>query len=129
MQYYSATILYTMKWPHCLLRHLNSIRVQICKQNMYKMLFCINVEFKRLNLQTYFSQDLLFIGCNIFPQVMVICLHLIKHVLLDFNIYQWHFYFGLTTLVAQPVSTLRAHLWKVIMKCKIVIILTFASFF
>ena len=35
----------------------------------------------------------------------------------------------LTTLVAQPVSVLRAKLWKVVMKCKIVMFLTFAPFF
>ena len=42
------------------------------------MLFCINVEFMGLKLQTYFSQDVLFIGCGIFLQV--IYLHLIKYV-------------------------------------------------
>ena len=44
---------------------------------------------------THFSQDLLFIGSDIFSQVMVICLHLIKHVPLGFN-----------TLVAPPVCIL-----------------------
>ena len=52
------------------------------------MLFCINVEFRGLELQTNFSQDPLLIGCNIFLHVMVICLHLIKHISLGFNIYQ-----------------------------------------
>ena len=41
------------------------------------MLFCINVEFRGLKLQTHFSRDVLFIGCDIFPQV--VGLHLIKH--------------------------------------------------
>ena len=63
--------------------------------------------------QTHFSQNLLFIGCDIFPQVMVICLHLIKHVTLGFNI-----------LLALPVRILRAILWKVVMICKIVLLLT-----
>ena len=42
---------------------------------------------------------------------MVICLHLIKHVPLCFN-----------TPVAPPVCILRAKLWKVDMKCKIVML-------
>ena len=37
--------------------------------------------------QTHFFQDLLFIGCDIFPQVMIICLNLNKHVSLGYNIY------------------------------------------
>ena len=47
----------------------------------------IHIKFCFVKLQTHFSQDLLFIGCDIFPQVIVICLHLIKHVSLGFNIY------------------------------------------
>ena len=39
-------------------------------------------------LETHFSQHILFIAYGIFPQVMVIRLHLIKLVLLGFNIYQ-----------------------------------------
>ena len=42
------------------------------------MLFCINVEFIGLKLQTHFSHDVLFIRCGIFPQV--ICLHFTKRV-------------------------------------------------
>ena len=42
----------------------------------------------------HFSQDVLFIDCGIFLQAIVIFLHLIKHVLLGFNIYQWHFWFS-----------------------------------
>ena len=36
----------------------------------------IHINCYFVKLQTLFSQDLLFIGCDIFPQVMVICLHL-----------------------------------------------------
>ena len=35
------------------------------------MLFCINVEFRGLKLQVHFSQDVLFVGCDIVPQIMV----------------------------------------------------------
>ena len=49
------------------------------------MLFCINVEFRGLKLQTHFSRDVLFIGCDVFPQV--VCLHLIK-LLFHINIHQ-----------------------------------------
>ena len=45
----------------------------------------INVEFKGLKLRTHFSHDLLLIVCNIFPEVMVIYLYLIKHVSFGFN--------------------------------------------
>ena len=38
--------------------------------------------------QTHFSQDLLFIGCEILPKLMAICLHLIKDFSLGFHIYQ-----------------------------------------
>ena len=46
--------------------------------NIYKMLFCVNVEFRGLKLQTHFSHHELSISCGIFLQV--ICLHFIKHV-------------------------------------------------
>ena len=49
------------------------------------MLFRINVEFRGLKLQTHFSRDVLFIGCDVFPQV--VCLHLIK-LLFHINIHQ-----------------------------------------
>ena len=65
MQSYSATItcfIVTTYIPHGL---FNSKLLHILQQNTYKMLFC--------ELQTHFSQDLLFLGCDIFPQVMVIC--------------------------------------------------------
>ena len=53
------------------------------------MLFCINSEFSGLKLKAHFAQDVLFVGCNNFPQVMVICLlHLIKNVSLGFSIYE-----------------------------------------
>ena len=34
------------------------------------MLLCINVEFRGLKLQMHFSQDVLFMGYNIFLQVI-----------------------------------------------------------
>ena len=71
-----------------------------------------------VKLQNHFSQDLLFIGCDIFPQVTVICLHLIKHVALGFDIF-----------VALPVWILRTKLWKIFMKCKIDMFLTFVPLF
>ena len=40
----------------------------------YKAILLINIEFRVSKLQTHFSQGLLFIGCNIFSQVIVICL-------------------------------------------------------
>ena len=40
----------------------------------------IHIKCFFVKVQNHFSQDLLFIGCDIFPQVMVICLHLITHV-------------------------------------------------
>ena len=69
----------------------------------------IHIKCYFVKLQIHFSQDLLFIDCDSSHQVMVICLHLIKHVSLGFN-----------TLVAPPVCILRAKLWKVVMKCRIV---------
>ena len=54
--------------------------------DIYKMLFCVNVEFRGLKLQTHFSHHELSISCGIFLQV--ICLHFIKHVFC-INIYQW----------------------------------------
>ena len=58
---------------------------------IHKMLFCIHTEFRGLKLQNDLCLDVLFTGFNIFPQVKIICFHLIKHVSLGFNIYQWHF--------------------------------------
>ena len=69
-----------------------------------------------VKFQTHFSKDLLLIGCDIFPQIVVICLHLIIHVILGFN-----------TLVARPVCNPRANLWKVVVKGEIVIFLTSVS--
>ena len=43
-------------------------------------------QFRFLKLQTHFSQNILFICCDIFCGIMVICLHL-KHVSLGFHIY------------------------------------------
>ena len=84
----------------------------------YKFYNKIHIKCYFVQLQTHFSQDLLFIGCDIFPQVMIICMHLINHVPL-----------GVNTLVAPPVCTLRAKLWKVVIKCKIVLFLAFVPFF
>ena len=84
----------------------------------YKLYNKIQIKFYFVKLQTRFSQYLFFTGCHIFPQVLVICLHLIKHVPLRFN-----------TLVPPPVCILRAKLWKVVMKCKIAMLLTFVPFF
>ena len=74
----------------------------------YKFYNKIRIKCYFVKLQTYFSQDLFLIGCDIFPQVMIICLHLINHVPLCFNI-----------LVAPPACILKAKLWKVVMKFKI----------
>ena len=84
----------------------------------YKFYRKIHTKYYFVKLQNHFTQDLLFIGCDIFPQVMVIRLHLIKHVPLDFN-----------TLVAPPVCILRVKLWKNVMKFKIITFLTFVPFF
>ena len=70
-----------------------------------------------VKLQTHLFQDQLFIGCDIYPQVMVIWLDLLEHVQL-----------GLNTLGAPPVCILGAKLWKVVMKCKIAIFLAFVFF-
>ena len=75
-----------------------------------------------LKFQTYFSQNIFFICCNIFFENMVICLFL-KHVPLGFNISS--FKMDLTIFVAQPVSISRAKLWKIVVKCEIVMFLTF----
>ena len=53
----------------------------------YKFYNKIHIKCYFVKIQTHFSQDLLFISCDIFPQVMVIFLHLIKHVALGFNIF------------------------------------------
>ena len=50
----------------------------------YKCYKKIHKECYFVKLQTNFSQVLLFISCDVFPQVMVICLHLIKHVPIRF---------------------------------------------
>ena len=47
--------------------------------------YIIHIKWFLVKVQNHFSQDLLFIGCDIFSQVMVICLHLIKHVPLGFK--------------------------------------------
>ena len=52
-----------------------------------------NAEFRVLKFQIHLSQNIISICCDIFSENMVICLHL-KHVLLGYNIYHWHFYFS-----------------------------------
>ena len=69
-----------------------------------------------VKLQTQFPQDLLLFGCDIFNQVMVICLHLIKHIELGFN-----------TILAPPVYILKAKLWKTFIKCKFSIFFYFRA--
>ena len=76
----------------------------------------IHVNYYFMNFQAHFSYDLFFVYCYIFPQVIVICLHLIEHVSLDFNILLMTFLIfktSSTNLVAQPVSILIAKLQKV----------------
>ena len=47
----------------------------------------IHIKCYFVKLQTHSLEDLLFIGLDIFPQVIVICLHLIEHASLGFKIY------------------------------------------
>ena len=84
----------------------------------YKFYKKIHMKCYLTKHQIHFSRDLLLIGCDIFPQVMVICLHLIKHVPLRIH-----------TLVVPPVCILRAKLWKAVMKRKIVMFIAFVPFF
>ena len=84
----------------------------------YKCFNKIHIKCYFVELKTHFSQGLLFIGRDIFPQVMVIFLLLIKHVPLGFN-----------ALVAPTVCILREKLWKVVRKCKIAMFLYFVPFF
>ena len=59
------------------------------------MLFCINVEFRELKLQTwYFSKLIPSTGCDIF---MVICLHLIKYVIYTYIYIYTHVYIYIHT--------------------------------
>ena len=79
MQSYSATI--TCSIVVCLAPHgLLTSKCYKFYKNTYKMLFC--------ETSNLFLSDLLFIGCDIAPQVMIICLHFIKHVSLSLKIYK-----------------------------------------
>ena len=49
------------------------------------------LELMGFRRQTNFPQDVFFIGWDIFPQVMIICLHLMKNVWSGLNIYESHF--------------------------------------
>ena len=72
------------------------------------MLFCKKCGRQGFELQTHFYQNVLFIGGDIFSEVMVICFHL-KHVSLGFDISSFHN--GLKHLCSsKPVSILRATL-------------------
>ena len=73
----------------------------------YKFYEKIHIKCYFVKLQSHFYQNLLFIGYDLFPQVTVIYLNLIKHVPLGFN-----------TLVVPPVWILRDKLWKVVIKSK-----------
>ena len=78
----------------------------------YKFYNKMHIKCNFVKFQTFFSQDLLLIGCDIFPQVMV------KHILLCFS-----------TLVAQPVCILGAKLWKAVMKIESFMFIAFLPFF
>ena len=91
MQYYSATITCSIV--------ASLVPNDLLTPKRYKSYNTIHIKSYFVKLQTHFSQDLLFIGCDIFLQVLVICLYLIKHVPLGFNIF-----------VAPPGSILRAKL-------------------
>ena len=80
----------------------------------YKFYEKIHIKCYFVKLQSHFYQNLLFIGCGLFPQVTVIYLNLIKHVPLGFN-----------TLVVPPVWIVRDKLWKVVIKRKTVMLLSF----
>ena len=74
----------------------------------------MHIKYYFVKLQTTFSQELLSIGCGIFLKLRLS----VKHVPLGFN-----------TLLAPPVCILRVKLWKVFIKSKIVMFLTFVPFF
>ena len=61
-------------------------RVLIYDNIYIKHYFAWDVRFRVLKLQTPFSQNIPFICCDIFSQVIVVCLHL-KYVWLGFNIH------------------------------------------
>ena len=56
------------------------------KEIQFISYFAGDVGFKILKLQTNFAQNILFICCNFFSEIMVICLHL-KHVSIGFNMH------------------------------------------
>ena len=56
----------------------------------YKFYIKTHIKCYFVKLQTHFCQDLLFIGRDIFPQVMIICLQLIKHVPSGFKPFYHH---------------------------------------
>ena len=89
------------------------------------------MRFTVLELQTHFSQNILFICCNIFSEIISYLFDL-KHFSLAFNnalsFLLPVFKMGLTILVALPVSIFRAKLWKIVVKYGIVMFFNFWVF-
>ena len=110
MQSYSATITYSIVAS---LTHNG-----LLTPKGYKFYNKIHKKYYFVKLRTHFSQDLLFIGCGIGSSSYDYLFTPFKHVPLGFN-----------TLISLPVFILRVILWKVAIKCKILIFLTFVPFF
>ena len=89
------------------------------------------MRFAVLELQVHFSQNILFICCNIFSEIISYLFDL-KHFSLAFNnalsFLLPVFKMGLTILVALPVSIFRAKLWKIVVKYGIVMFFNFWVF-
>ena len=73
MQSYSATIT-CFRMPSSLDPH------SLLTPKGFKFYNKIYIKCYFAKFQTDFSRDVLFVGCDIFPQVMVTCLHLIKNI-------------------------------------------------
>ena len=82
----------------------------------------IRVNCYFMNFQAHFPYDLFFVDCYIFPQVIVMCLHLIKDVSLDFNILL------MTFLVFKACFYSNSEIAESVMKCKIVMLSTSRPF-
>ena len=89
------------------------------------------MRFAVLELQIHFSQNILFICCNIFSEIISYPFDL-KHFSLAFNnalsFLLPVFKMGLIILVALPVSIFRAKLWKIVVKYGIVMFFNFWVF-
>ena len=83
----------------------------------YKFYNKIRIKCYFVKLQNHFSQDLLFVGCDIFLKLWLSFCTLLNMFLLGFN-----------TLVALPVCILRAKLYKIVIKSQIVMFWTFVLF-